>query len=61
MTIVGNSYTVEEINRAAERTASTLAKFAEGSVNPSTIQFLMELYLGAVDANKPQTKTVSAS
>lgn len=57
MTIQGNAYTVEHIDQAVGRTKAALAELPDGAVNPATIYLLMELYLGAIDADKPQAKS----
>lgn len=59
MTITGNSYTVEQIDKAVERAQDMISRFPEGLVNPATVQMLIELYLGALDADQPKAKSAS--
>lgn len=61
MTISGNSYTVEQIDRACKRAEQAIRQMPEGCSNSETLNTLINLYLGAIDADKePQTKAVSA-
>jgi hypothetical protein len=59
MVIQGNGYTVAQIDKALERAQAALSKLPEGAVNPATAQMLMELYLGALDADTPRAKSAS--
>ena len=59
MTIPGNSYSVKQIDAAVDRVRAALVLFPEGHINAGTVQLLLELYLGALDADKPQPKSAA--
>lgn len=61
MTVQGNAYTVEQIDRAVARASSVVTRLPEGAVNAALIDTLIELYLGAIDADKDdKAKAASA-
>lgn len=52
MTISGNAYTVEQIDRAVKRAFEAIGNLPNEYVNPALMDKLISLYLGAIDADK---------
>ena len=56
-----NGYTIAEIDTAIDRTSKALTKLPEGVANPAVAQTLIEMYLGASDADQPEVANHKAA